>query len=393
MIDRLDPHKCTGCFACAQKCPRGCISIVQDKEGFLSPEIDTTRCIQCEMCEKACPQLNPQPLQEPKAAYAAKIKDDLLLINSTSGGVFALAARTILRDGGVVFGVAMDDKGIAETVYIEDEAHIYRLQSSKYVQAYVGDTYIQAKKFLDEGREVLFSGTPCQIAGLYGYLGKAYERLYTVDIVCHGVPSQELYSAYRKYLEGKKKQRLKTWRFRDKSSDEGWAKIDRLGFEKKIVYQREMLDPYTRSFLEGINFRESCYQCSYARGERPGDLTLGDYWGIQKEHPAFFSTKGVSCVLAMTEKGCKLLERMSGQMELLSTKPEQIKKHNGNLLRPSKRPPERDMFYANFKCMRMDLFVKKHMRVPFDVKEYVYSIVPRSMRQKAKKFLKTILRK
>ena len=148
MIDRLDPHKCTGCFACTQKCLRECISVVKDKEGFLSPKIDTTRCVQCEMCEKACPQLNPQPLQEPKAAYAAKIKDDLLLNNSTSGGVFALAARTILRDGGVVFGVAMDDKGIVETVYIEDEAHICRLQSSKYVQAYVGDTYIQAKKFL-----------------------------------------------------------------------------------------------------------------------------------------------------------------------------------------------------------------------------------------------------
>lgn len=393
MIDTLDPHKCTGCFACVQKCPKHCIAIIKDHEGFLAPKINAEVCIQCGLCEKACPQLTPQQLHEPRAAYAAKIRDDALLAKSTSGGVFALAARTILRGGGVVFGVAMDENGIVKTVFIEDEGELPRLQSSKYVQACVGNSYIQAKQFLDVGREVLFSGTPCQIAGLYGYLGKTYERLYTIDIICHGVPSQELHSAYRKYLERKRKQRLISWRFRDKSSDEGWAQIDRLVFEKKIVYQREMLDPYTRAFLEGVDYRESCYQCLYAKENRIGDLTLGDYWGIQTVHPEFFSMKGVSCVLATTEKGCRLINRMDDNIELLPSKLELIKQRNGNLVRPSRRCPERDSFYADFKMMRMEQFVRRHMRVPFDAKEYVYEIVPRSIRQKAKRILRQFLRK
>lgn len=387
MIDHLDRCQCTGCFSCVQKCPKHCISVIRDSEGFLVPQIDMEQCIHCQLCEQACPQLTPQPLHEPVKVYAAQIKDDTLLLKSTSGGVFALAARTVLGNGGVVFGVAMNDRGVVETISIEQEDDLHRLQGSKYVQANVGRTYVQAKQFLENGRDVLFSGTPCQIAGLYGYLGKSYENLCTIDIICHGVPSQELYGQYWEYLEHKRKQRLMQWSFRDKSSSEGWGKIDKLYFEKKAVFRRERLDSYTRAFLDGINFRESCYRCLYARGERVGDLTIGDYWGIENVHPDFFSLKGVSCVMVQTSKGRELVNQMEEHINLLPSRLEWVKRYNGNLSEPTKRSAERDAFYVNFRTMDMARFVRTYMKVPFQAGEYAKLLVPRTARRSIKQLI------
>ena len=392
MIDRLGSHKCTGCFACVQKCPKNCIAVMADDEGFWAPVVDKEQCVRCGLCEKACPQLTPQPLHEPIAAYAARIKDDDLLKKSTSGGVFALAARTILRDGGVVFGVAMDEKGIVEMVAIEDECDLHRLQGSKYVQANVGDAYVQAKRFLNAGREVLFSGTPCQIAGLYGYLGKEYDHLYTLDVVCHGVPSQELFSKYRSWLEKKFKKPILKWYFRDKKRD-GWAQIDRLELQGKTIYQRENLDPYTYTYLKSLNLRESCYECQFATAERCSDMTAGDYWGLRNHHPEFYSDKGVCLLVTNTQNGEKLLKRMHDDILLLKSEYAIMRKYNEGLVCKPTRPQLRDSFYREFRRKPMDQFVKEHMKVPFNVKEHLRKFVPHSLRLKVKDTFRKLIRK
>ena len=197
MINKLERNKCTGCFACAQKCPKKCISIEKDDEGFLIPVIDYNQCIGCNICEGTCPQLKAVKKNLPIETYASYTRNEELLIQSTSGGIFAIAACTVLEDGGVVFGVEMTDDGIVRMCAIEKKEDLHKLQGSKYVQAFIGEAYIQVKEYLLADRIVLFSGTPCQIAGLKSFLGKTYEKLYTIEIVCHGVPSQETFSAYR----------------------------------------------------------------------------------------------------------------------------------------------------------------------------------------------------
>lgn len=386
MIDKLNPKKCTGCFACAQKCPRNCIHIVKDVEGFYVPQIEMSECIGCEVCEKTCPQMNPVLLHKNIGAYAARMKNDEVLKLSTSGGIFAAAAIHILNEGGVVFGVEMTAEGVIRHTYIDSVEQLPILQGSKYVQSIIGDSYVKAKEFLVAGRSVLFSGTPCQIAGLRNYLQKTYDNLYTMDVICHGVPSQDFYLAYREWLEKKHGQKIKNWNFRDKSA-EGWNIVDKVYYEHKTVTQREMMDPFTRAFLDGYTYRESCYQCLYARGERIGDLTGGDYWGIKRHHPEFFSEKGISLLLVNTEQGKKLFDKISENLLFIPSKLEWMQEINGNLKRPTIRSTKRDIIYTNLHNKSMSQFVKEDLKVNASKADIARSIFPYKMRKQIKRLL------
>lgn len=386
MINHLNGTQCTGCMACVQKCPQNCIEIKFDPEGFQIPVIIAEKCIDCHLCERTCPQLNPVELKQCTHAYAARVKDTSILKQSTSGGVFAAAALEILGSGGIVFGVEMTSEGKVQSTWIQSRDELFKLQGSKYVQAEVGNTYVKAKEFLNAGREVLFSGTPCQIAGLRKYLSRDYDNLYTIDLICHGVPSQELFRAYWKWMEKKHRQKLHRWSFRDKNVD-GWELADQLSFENKTVSQREMLDHYTLAFLKGSIYRESCYECRYAQGDRTGDLTLGDYWGIKKIHPDFFSPNGVSAVLVNSVQGEKLMSRIGPKLELIESSLEWMQQENGNLKAPSARPKERDTIYVNLHQKSFDEFLNTDLKVPFSPKERIKQFIPHEARQKIKKFL------
>ncbi len=362
MIDRLERELCTGCGACVQVCPKSCITMDRDVEGFDYPDIDASMCVRCGLCEKVCPQLSDKkPFHEHIEAYAAKSLNGELLSVSSSGAIFAEAAKKIIEDGGVVFGTAWKDRASVGVIAIEDIRDLPRLQGSKYLQADTGESYRMATKYLKDGRKVLFSGTPCQIAGLYGYLGKEYDNLYTTDLICHGIPSPGFFRQYVRYLEEKYRQPLERWSFRDKSV-EGWGSTDVIVFKRLKLKRRELMEPYTMAFQKGLICRESCYRCSYAGGARVGDLTIGDYWGFARHHEGVDTSEGISLLLVNTENGKRLLDSIKDRLFLEGSKIEWMREVNNTLNAPTPRPEGRDTFFERLEEKGIDRFVKEDLR-------------------------------
>ena len=281
-----DVRFCTGCTACSVICPQKCISMKTDGEGFIKPVIDYSKCINCGLCFKNCPQECSYILNEKRdEAYAFVNLNKSELEKSSSGGAFISLAKYILSKGGVVFGAAYDSNFFVRTVAIERVEDLYRLQGSKYVQSDIGDGYIEVKQYLKRNRLVLFSGTPCQIAGLYAALKEERENinLITVELLCHGVPSNKLFQTYLKYAE-RKYGKICEYTFRDKEKW-GWGNWGSISYLRKDKIKKRYFPVasdyfYSLCFKENI-FMESCYNCKYAVLPRLADITLGDFWGGQ----------------------------------------------------------------------------------------------------------------
>lgn len=306
MIQITDKQKCCGCSACVQKCPKQSISLHEDNEGFLYPHIDTETCIDCALCEKVCPILNPYETREPLQVLAAINKDEKIRMESSSGGIFTLLAEPIIREGGVVFGARFDDEWQVTLDYTETIDGLAAFRGSKYVQACTGETYKQCEQFLKAGRKVLFTGTPCQIAGLHHYLRREYDNLITCDFVCHGVPSPKVWRMYLKeIIEGANKA-ITDIQFRNK--DNGWKK-----FNFKLSYNAETKTTtlsschrdnlYMRAFLQDMILRPSCHNCNAKQGRSMSDITIADFWGIHNNHPEMDDDKGTELVIIHTNKG------------------------------------------------------------------------------------------
>ena len=283
-------NSCTGCRACEQVCPQKCIMFLPNIEGFLFPSIDDDKCIHCGLCLKKCTQSEKTNKKvEPTEFYAFISKDKEDLFRSASGGVADVAAKIILRGGGIVFGSAYTEDLDVKHIRISEDSARSRLQSSKYVQSDLGDCYSQSKNCLETGDNILFTGTPCQIDGLYHFLGRDYENLYTIDIICHGVPSPLFFKKYIEYMENKMGGKLIEYNFRSKEK-RGWgtqylAKTKTKN-KTKIKTKTLSLDKYGKHFMSGDCYRECCYSCQYACIQnRPGNLTVGDFWGVNKSHP------------------------------------------------------------------------------------------------------------
>lgn len=306
MIRIVDKKECCGCGACVQRCPRQCITMQTDKEGFAYPVVDTKQCCDCGLCDKVCPVMNQQPEQAPVATYAAINSDQAVREESSSGGIFTLLAKETINNGGVVFGAAFNDKWQVAHTYANEINDIKKFRGSKYVQSDIGGSYSVAEKFLKEGKEVLFSGTPCQIAGLKRFLRKEYKNLKTVDFVCHGTPSPLV---WEKYLEevccANKIGNITDIQFRNKA--EGWKKyslqIKYVNHDGKEMILRETLDDniFMKCFLSNLCLRPSCYQCPARSGKSDSDITLGDLWGAQEICPEIDDDKGLSLVLQRKE--------------------------------------------------------------------------------------------
>lgn len=321
-IDRKVPvlasfHHCTGCGACAAACPAGAITMREDSEGFFYPSVNKEACIGCFACERACPADCVTPPAAETEAYYAFAKDAAICRSSSSGGVFTFLAQEILNRGGVVFGAGFDQTFRVCHQRIEKPEEIPLLRTSKYVQSDLGDTLQQVRALLKAGRPVLFSGTPCQIAALRQFLGKDDENLFTQDIICHGVPSPEVWKDYLEQMHGAKK--IASVNFRDKTL--GWN-----DFSMKVNYvdgtsYRELAtkDPYERAFLANLTLRPSCYQCQYKTVARVSDLTLADYWGVEVVHPELKQQQGVSLVLVHSDKGKRLMQAVSDDLTIGET--------------------------------------------------------------------------
>ena len=319
MLKLKQKQDCCGCGACAQICPRDCISMVADDEGFLYPEIDESRCIRCRKCETACPILAKQETQRTAPdAYAAYANDDQIRLASSSGGIFSLLAQWVLRQNGVVFGAAFADDHSVHHIMIDSKMDLPLLQGSKYVQSRIESAYLEVRQQLEQGKTVLFSGVACQIAGLRAFLKKDWDNLYTVDVLCHGVPSPKVWQQYlnsQKQIYGSEMNRIS---FRNKA--EGWKQFSmELVFQNGETYRKTLHnDPYMRYFLSDICLRPSCYNCRFKELPHPSDLTLGDAWGIEGWMPEMDDDRGASLVFVNTPAGQICWEAIQDSLRMQS---------------------------------------------------------------------------
>ena len=311
------PEACCGCRACAAVCPKGAISFIEDRYGFWFPRIDESFCVNCGKCMSVCHFHNDtiDHRKTPIKGFAATMNDKSQIKSSTSGGVFMAVAKWVLMKGGCVFGCVWDDDMNAIHVCAESLDKVLPMQGSKYVQSNVGNKYEEVKRKLQEDRHVLFTGTPCQVAALKSYLGgKEYEKLITLDLICHGVPNNRFFHQFLSALEKQYKGRVTDLHFRHKSPDwlygRVWVELQRgrRRFHKALLYVES---PYSMMF-SGKNqcSRLSCSHCKYACAQRVGDMTIGDFWGYQKAQIAFDYRDGLSCVLVNHPKMLPILDEL-----------------------------------------------------------------------------------
>ena len=350
-INTLKLNKeCTGCTCCKNICPVNAISFDKNAEGFMEPYIDDEKCILCGKCLKKCPQkkiINNNLKKQ--ACYVAQIKDKDKLLVSASGGVFYALAKKFLDQNGIVYGAAYTKNIAIEHIRINNIHEVHKLQGSKYVQSHLNNIFKKVEEDLKNGLKVLFSGTPCQIAGLHEFLSKPYKNLFTIDLICHGVPSQAIFKKYLSYLERKYKGKIVSYDFRNKEK-KGWDTNYKIEFESgKKIFGSGKLDIYYQAFLTGKIYRECCYQCKYANMNRVSDITIGDFWGIENVLPEFNTINGVSGILINSEKGKKIFDEIGNSLEFYEVDPNELKKYNGNLNTPTNRPDIRNIIYTDLK--------------------------------------------
>lgn len=322
-IRSIPPQRCCGCAACANACPKNAISMEEGAEGFVFPKLDPDTCISCGLCLKACPVSedalnNPIPNKKTPAAYAAASVDEIRL-TSSSGGIFRVLALDVLTDGGSVYGAAWQKDQSVAHIRVTEPDELPALSGSKYVQSSIGTVYRQVKQDLKAGRRVLFSGTPCQNAGLRRFLKKEEDKLLCVDIVCHGVPSDRMLQTYLKETYGENQVDHMTFRTKEHGQTCTNGLITLKDGSKKEITPAG--DAYERGFHKNIFLRYSCEACPFAAPPRPGDISLGDFWGLERYKPELTNPKGVSVVLVNSEKGAAVWNRLSEKLVLCEEVP------------------------------------------------------------------------
>ena len=356
----IENQKCSGCTACVNICPKNCIEMVPDKEGFLYPKIDKSNCIECGLCKKICP-INNTEKHLPFFAYAVKNKNDKERNESTSGAIFSVLAKYVLNNKGIVFGCKFNNNLQAEHDFVETYDEIDEFRGAKYVQSNLNDSFKKVKSFLEKGRYVLFSGTPCQIAGLDAYLGKKYEKLIKCDVVCHSVPSPKALESYIKALENKHNKKItKIW-FRRKDMY-GWQKSNvKLKFDDGSVYQEFLVDTsFMKGFNNGLFNRPSCANCAYKDFKGKSDITIADFWGIENVNEKFSDNIGVSLAFVNTEIGVSLFEKMKENIEFIKVNVEDTVIKNPFTIKSSPSHKNRKDFFdridsENFENLVLEL--------------------------------------
>lgn len=318
-ISDIKKENCCGCTSCLSSCPQNCIKMTPDNEGFLFPSIDNSLCNECGLCYERCPVVDEKEFKNKNFKYkvfASKIKDEKIRGLSTSGGLFTALSKFIFENQGVVCGVVYsEDFKNVKHVLANNWDELAKMRRSKLVQSDKQFIFRDIKRLLDDKKNILFSGTPCEVAGLKIFLGKEYENLFTCDLICGCVASSKVYKNYIEFLENKYNSKVISVNFKDKS--QGWHNLRvNIAFENGESYSNGIYDdPYVVSFHSRYNIRKSCFNCKFRGRESWSDITIGDFWGINYIDPKLDDNKGISFVLANTYKGSYMYEKISSYVE------------------------------------------------------------------------------
>jgi coenzyme F420-reducing hydrogenase beta subunit len=382
MILITDKKKCCGCWACEQVCPENCISMQEDSEGFLYPVVDVSKCSDCGLCERVCPVINQKkPAIEEPASYACINNDENIRNQSSSGGIFSLLAEDIINDGGVVFGARFEPDWSVVHDYTETIEGLEAFRGSKYVESRIGHSYIDIKEFLKQERKVLFSGTPCQIAGLNHFLVKKYENLICIDIVCHSIPSPKIWKMYLNELihingiHEFKHEQLSNITFRDKKN--GWkdysiqinARNTNMVEEDTtlLLWETKSNNSYLQGFLKNLYVRPSCSACPARNYTSGSDIQIADFWGVEKYYPDIpivNDDKGVSLALIITEKGQAVFNKLSSKMFNFKIKYHEVEDRalHAPLTRSTTAHKKRNKFYNRLNKMSLTSNIESCLR-------------------------------
>lgn len=370
-IGTRSSNNCCGCSACVDICPVNAITMNTDNNGFLYASVDKDSCIECSKCIKVCQYLTEAEKNIPIEAYASACRNKDSLKKSASGGCFYSIAEEILCAGGAAIGCAYSHSNntlSVQHILTRSSSELYQLQGSKYVQSDTVGIFNLVEEEAKKGIPIVFSGTPCQVAACKLFLGKKYENVFFADIICHGVPSQSLFKSFVTFLEKKRGAKIVSIVFRDK--DNGWGLNGSIIFKKgNNQYKKKIKSggsSYYSLFLNAQTYRDSCYECKYASNKRVGDITLGDYWGIEKIHPEYLNTNGgilnkiagISCILINTEKGKELIDKYGKNLILLPSSYEHIAEYNTQLRRPSRKGANRDTILEIYSTQGYDQLEK-----------------------------------
>lgn len=342
---------CTGCGCCEKLCPASAIKLREDEKGFLYPKIIEKYCVNCGICKRNCPNISKNSSKNDNLKiFAMKNKNSNIRLSSSSGGFFFEYAKIILDLGGVVFGASYNSINEVIHICVNDLEDLNRLQGAKYVQSDLRNSYSDILDALKKDKYVLFSGTPCQVAGLISYLTSkkvSLEKLFTCDLICHGVPSPKIFKDYLNSLEKSFNSSIKTINFRHKEND--YTQNIKITFEngKEYISNYFKNDYFYKLFLDNVILRESCFNCKYANLDRVSDITIGDFWGIEKSISNFDDKNGVSLVLINSEKGKIIFEKLKDNFEYVETSEENCLQHN--LVSPTPKADNYDEFWKNYK--------------------------------------------
>lgn len=404
-------ENCCACGACYNICPRNAIEMIVDEYGFKYPKINYDKCIGCGACKRVCAFQNVIEKNEPLQVIAAARKDENKIMKSASGGIFAVFAEYFLSIGGIVYGSALvneNDTLVPKHIGINSLENLDKLLGSKYVQSDIGNVYKEIRTLLNDKKQILFSGTPCQVAGLKAFLGKEYDNLFTIDIICHGGPNAEFFKGYLEILEKKFNGKILDFKFRDKK--DGWGpyilsadilKQNKLQKERKYIYLDE--STYASMFLYTDILRLNCYKCKYTNKHRTGDITIGDYWGIEKEHPELLkingglldTKKGISAIIINTEKGKLGLEKLGQEIVYFDTTYEKVAVVNTQLREPSKYGKHRNKIMEIYKLggfNKVDEYYYNKILRKIAIKKEIKKYIPKCLLGKIKGVYRLIKR-
>lgn len=390
-ISCLNKQECTGCRLCGDCCPKQSVSFHEDHENFFYPLVDASTCINCGLCAKVCPVLHTEKNDKGEHSYAVYANETEKRDAGSSGGFFGLLAEQILDEGGHVWGAAFDDTLKLVHRKADNHKELIPLLKSKYIQSDLTGVYAQIKKDIREGVKTLFCGTPCQVNALKNYVGRNSENLFTVDFVCHGVPNQRLFDMSIRWYEAKHKVKVDWFQFRYKGEGVKHPQAFALRHkgEEKVRVGLHYQFPYYFGFQKYMTLRPSCYHCKWACSERPGDITLGDYWGIEKYIPQLNAKDGVSMILCNTDVGSELLNVLTKENKItvhtLSLK--NAVECNGCLQGASPMKAERALFFQHLQEWDFDKVVKVHLTPK---KKWIFDLfygIPKPIRDVVRKVM------